>query len=221
VPPNAAVLDAPHTPGKFTGFLIKNDPNDAPLLLANIGAEHSRFELWQVTADAPHKFAVKRTARLDAAQDSWSGFLAPSVACLPGNRLLLAVTYYAPQVKEALYVYDLARNEFYSLGRVAPNTDDYDKFFEVQAVSADTAVVLYYTGTKRIAAEKYYNEFNHLRLYSPRYPQGVELLKLGVDDGNVTRWAIADRILFLQTIDKRDAKKPIERMWSLDLSKVL
>jgi hypothetical protein len=177
--------------------------------------------MWQVSAHAIPKFIAKKPVRLDAAQDSWGGFLAPSVACLPGNRLLLAVVYYAPQVKEALYVYDIASGEFSALGRIAPNTENYDKFFEVQPVSADTALVLYYTGTKRIAPERYYNELNHLRLYSPRYPQGVELLKLGIDDGNVTRWAVVERTLWLHTTDKRDLHKPVERYWSIDLTKVL
>jgi hypothetical protein len=47
----------------------------------------------------------------------------------------------------------------------------------------------------------------------------LEVLKLGIDDGNVRAWAMQGKTLCLQTQDKRKQVKDFA--WVLDLNKVL
>jgi hypothetical protein len=217
-PPKAALLPASQLEGNSLGFVVEQ-AGRAPLAIINVQGPQPRFELWELSADAS-RLVAQKTATVDPAQSSWHGFLTPQVGCLPHGKLLVAVTHYAPQVKEALYTYDLDSGMFSPIGRVAPNVADYDKFFEIQTVAEDSALVLYYTGRTRIAPERYYNAFNPVRLYSPRFPEGEDILKLGSERGNVVRFALVDKHLWLETTDYRDLGKPA-KIWSLDLSKVL
>ena len=70
-----------------------------------------------------------------------------------------------------------------------------------------------------ISAENYVYQDDHVVLFSLRHPQGLEILKLNIDNGNVRAWAVQGKSLWLQTLDRR--KKPVDFSWSLDLSKVL
>lgn len=72
-----------------------------------------------------------------------------------------------------------------------------------------------------ISADVYHNYYNHILLFSPDHPKGRELLKLGIDVGNVDDWSIQGNTLFLRTIDSRDPAQPRMSAWSLDISNAL
>jgi hypothetical protein len=57
-------------------------------------------------------------------------------------------------------------------------------------------------------------------LFSPQHPQGLEVIKLGLDDGNVIDWTVIDKTLWLRTRDRRNDELPDGMVWSLDLSSV-
>ena len=69
--------------------------------------------------------------------------------------------------------------------------------------------------------EIYHNLYNHVVLFSRNQPDGLELLKLGIDTGNVDEWFVQDNVLYLRTLDRRDALNNRIGFWSLDLSNVL
>jgi hypothetical protein len=55
---------------------------------------------------------------------------------------------------------------------------------------------------------------------SPRHPDGLEIARIGIDDGNVRGWRFSGHKLWLQTSDDRgDAARRF--VWSLDLTGVL
>jgi hypothetical protein len=220
VPPDAAFLDQPIV-GQTTSAYVIEDAAGARLAFVNISGAHARIELWELTVNEKFLFKRKRTVRLDPEQDSWRSFLLADVARLPENRLLLAVFYYAPQVKQALFVYDYATDSYTKIANVVPHTDNRQKFFAAQLVAPDAMIVQYYTNRIRLAPEVYYNTPSHLRLFTPRYPQGVEVLQLSAADGSVKRWAVIDKTLWLEATDSRDARKPKDFIWSLNLEKML
>jgi hypothetical protein len=91
--------------------------------------------------------------------------------------------------------------------------------FETLVATADARLVKYRTGVIRLSAGNFAYQYEHVLLFSPRYPQGMAVLKLGIDDGNVRAWAMQGKTLWLQTHDKR--KQPKNFTWSLDLNRVL
>ena len=219
VPPTARLVDEPIRGKTTTAYRIDNISGQPPLVLANIRGSDPRIDLWEL-GDG-ERFALQRSLLLESAQPKWVGFLMRDAACLPQQRVLLAVSYTEPEPRDALYVYDIAGKMFTKLGRVDPDSRYLHHFFEVRAIADDSAIAVYFSDVYRLGPERYLNQYNHLRLYSPRYPDGLALLKLGLDNGNIERWAIVGTTLWLDTVDARDARQPKKFMWSLDLSKVL
>jgi hypothetical protein len=161
------------------------------------------------------------TGPIAADQQSWAGFHVTHAAPLPGDRVLLSVTRYTPRPSPALFVFDAGRNEFSFFADADPDIRDPSRLFYARAISPDAVVAVHFSGRTRKAAEIYYNRFNHLALFTPRYPAGIEVLKLGIDDGNVEAWTVRDRTLHLHTRDGRDPQRVRDRYWSLDLSQFL
>jgi hypothetical protein len=221
VPPQAALLEEPVPGQTTTAYLIEGSGGRPPLALVNINAGKPHVELWELGAGEKPSFARQRTVRLDPEQDSWSGFLLSGAAHLPGDRLLLAVFYYAPHVKQALFVYDAASDSYTKITNVVPFTNNRQQFFEAQSIGPDAVIVQYYTGRIRISPEVYYNTPSNLRLFSTRYPQGVEVLQLSAADGSIERWAVMDRTLWLDAKDSREPRRPQQLIWSLKLGKML
>lgn len=203
-----------------TGYIISGMTGRPPVAILN-NADF-RFETWNLAADDRQTVSTQQAfANIHPQQDSWVGFYALDVACMPGNRALVAVAYYNPRVSYALYLYDIAAASFRHLVDVEPDIQDPYRFFEVRRPAADTALVLYYSDRTRKAAELYHNYYHHILLFSPRYADGIEVLRLGIDTGNVTDWTVSDGTLYLRTLDGRDAANPKRGSWSLDLSRVL
>ncbi len=120
-------------------------------------------------------------------------------------------------------MYDIARNTFQKIGDAVLDSSSGapERMFETWPVGRDSAVVLWHSGEIRVKAEVYVRERDHLLLYSPRHPQGLEVLSLGLDDGNIERWTMVGQTLWIKTVDARNIDKPVAFVWSLDLAKAL
>jgi len=227
IPPQASVV-ADAVPGQTTTAFIVEQAGAAPLAIANVNNPTGRVEIWELEA-ATLRFVRQKARRMDPEQDSWVTWLLSDVACLPGKRVLVGLAYYAPQVKQALFIYDVAADAFTRFANVVPDIDDRRQFFATLNVAsnvtsraaAEASLVLYNTNQVRTGPEKYYNSFNHLVLFTAKHPDGLEILKLAAADGSIRRWAVIDRTLWLQTTDRRDPRQPADFVWSLDLSNVL
>jgi hypothetical protein len=129
--------------------------------------------------------------------------------------------YRLPNPVDALYLLD-ASGVIRNFGLVQPDWHAGlpSRFLDNLQLAPDAVLAVYRTDSVRLGAERYVNRFDHLVLFSPRHPTGLEVARIGIDDGNVRDWRFSGHKLWLQTSDDRgDAPRPFT--WSLDLSHVL
>jgi hypothetical protein len=189
--------------------------------LAILADANMHLQVWELSSDKKAHFVKPIPVQLDAAQASWGLYYPVAVACLPGNQVALSVAYHATYKKEALYIYTPANNEFRRIEEIEPDMSGGPPFpsFETLAATPEAMLILYHTGRIRLRAETYVYQDDHVVLFSPRHPLGLEIIKLSIDNGNVSAWGMQGKTLWLQTQDRR--KKSVDYYWSLDLSKVL
>ena len=191
-----------------------------PLAFFATGEKRRLMQLWELSEGDEPRFLKQRPIKLDADQDSWFNFIPLKVLCLPGGQVLLVIEFRAPHPKDALFIYNPADNQFSGFGLIEPVMSVLPfTFVETLFAAPEAVLVQYYTDSIRLGYEDYIFKYNHILLFSARYPKGFELLKLGIDDGNVHAWGMRDKTLWMKTHDKR--KKPKDFIWSLDLSNVL
>jgi hypothetical protein len=219
-PPSATFRPSAIDGESSTGFLVAANGSRPPLALVNRMTDKPTFEIWQMQPGKEQAFAKQLPFSLAPEQSSWHSFTLDDAACLPGDQMLLGVSHRAPIPRQTLFLYDLAAQRFKSLGPVELDSSKGPPFrvFETWPVAANAALVLFHTDQLRLKAEVYAQKYDHLVLFSDRHPQGLEVLKLGLDDGNVRRWAMSGHTLWLDTVDLRTNATFV---WSLDLSKVI
>jgi hypothetical protein len=222
-PPGGKWADKRISGQTTAAFVVEGSAGQPRLGFVNVRGPGGdlRMQVWELGAGNQPPFTRQRAVRLDPKQDSWTVFFLTSMACLPGNRYLLAINYYDPHVLHALYVYDSTKDSYTKLADVKAYADNLEQFFDAQVVAPDAVIVHYFTGTMRLAADVYYNTPSRLRLFTPRYPQGLELAQLSANDGSVRRWAVIDKTLWLDALDYREKHKPKQLYWSLNLENVL
>lgn len=223
VPPQASFTGAEGEEATFSGFRVAAHAGQPPLALVNISDLQSRLEIWDLSSDATPTFTHQRPLQIDPSQTSWGASRALDVACLPGDHLAIGLYYANPRTRHAIFVYDIAANAFHKIGDAVLDSSSGvpERSFETWPVTPDSAMVLWHSGDVRVKAEVYVRERDHLLLFSPHHPQGLEVLSLGLDDGNVERWAMVGKTLWLETVDARNITKPATFVWSLDLAKAL
>lgn len=182
----------------------------------------SRFDVWSLQKD---KMTTTKqmlaSSGLNTTPSNWINYNVVDAACLTPVRLLVAVSFLDPRPKLGLYVYNVPERKFTLLAEADVNAHDSNKYFEQLILQPNESLVAYYSDTKRKSAEIYHNYYNHVVLFNERYPNGIEILKLGIDNGNIVKWQVLDKKLLLHTRDNRDHKAPVVRNWSLDISQVL
>ena len=184
--------------------------------------ENARFDVWALESMNSLK-PLKKVATnvLSAQSKNWINYSVVDVACLPQQQLLVTVNYYDPRSKIALYLYDTSNQTFGIFSEADTNAQDLGKYFEQKDLENGETIIIYYSDTKRKSAEIYHNYYNNIVLFSDKHPQGIEILKLSIADGNVEDWQVINKKLLLHTVDNRDHKDPKTYFWSLDLSKLL
>ena len=192
-----------------------------PLALIN-NQEKARFDVWELESISSLKPIKKvSTNVLDSKSQNWLNYSVVDVACLPEQRLLVAISYNDPRTKIALYLYDTFNQQFSIFSEADENTQHLGKYFEQKKLNSGETIIIYYSETTRKSAEIYHHYYNNIVLFSDKHPEGIEILKLGIDDGNVKDWQVVDKKLLLHTVDGRDNKDPKTYFWSLDLSKLM
>ena len=186
------------------------------------GDDDRKTTLWQLDPKDPSRLGKQRGAPFDAAQSKWIMYSAGAVIALPANQLLIHLGYHQPRKVDGLFVYDIAADRMRSLGEVQPDWSQGlpFRFVDTLQVAPDALLVRYQTENERLGPQRYVNHFEHLVLFSPRHRDGLEIVTLGLDDGSIRRWGMADGKLWLQTSDDRTAP-PRGFVWSLDLGKVI
>jgi hypothetical protein len=219
VPPTALTIEDGFIETSQTAFVWNSA--SPPVALIN-NQENARFDVWELESMSSLRPVKKvSTNELSSQSKNWIHYSVVDVACLPEQRLLVAVNYYDPRSKVALYLYDTSNQSFNIFSEAETHAQDLDKYFEQKDLNSNETIIIYYSETKRKSAEIYHNYFNNIVLFSDKHPLGIEILKLGIDDGNVEDWQVIDKKLILHSVDNRDHKDPKSYFWSLDLSKVL
>lgn len=218
--PPAGTL-SPVVDGKSPAEAWVLDAKPAALALVNAFEPKRTCELWLVDRSHPDKLSTPVPLRLDANQQKWSACSAQEVLALPGGKLLALLRYRVPNPVDALYLLD-ASGVVKNFGLAQPDWPAGlpSRFLDNLQLTPDAVLVVYRTDNLRLGAERYLNRFDHLVLFSPRHPAGLEVARIGLDDGNVRDWRFAAGKLWLQTSDDR-GDSPKTLAWSLDLSHVL
>jgi hypothetical protein len=202
-------------------FVIPANAGQPALAVLPSSGKPKKVQVWELSTEPGPRFLKQRPVALDASQESWVLAYPEAVSCLPANRVAMAVGYHAPAKKVALYTYTPASNQFRRIDLIEPDKSGGPPFtpFEILAVSPNAALLLYHTDPIRLGPENFVFQHDHVMLFSPSRPDGFEILTLGIDEGNIRAWAMDGQVLWLKTSDRR--KRPVDYVWSLDLSKML
>lgn len=229
VPPAARFVPADFAGATLQAFRIASRPGLAPLSIINTEGDVRRPQVWELQSDTDPTFVRQVPVQFDPAEKTWIFAKAVDVGCLPGPMVALGIAYATARPSQYVAVYDRKTHQLRKLGDAvykgysvhdAP-TDSPDNLFEMLDPGHDQSLLLYHADALRVRAEVYVRKYDHILVFSPRYPQGLEILKLGLDDGNVVDWAMIDKTLWLHTQDRRNDKQTDGMVWSLDLSSVL
>lgn len=222
-PPAARFVSPDFTGLTHSAFRIASRPGLAPLGIVNIGGDVRLPQFWELASDTDPSFVRQIPVQLDPAESGWVGARAIEAGCLPGPQVALGLAYATDLAFQSVVIYDRESHHVRKLADAAYNASSGhpDSLLATLDVSPDRTLLLYHTGELRLRAEVYVRKYDHILVFSPRHPQGIEVLKLGLDDGNVVDWGVVGKMLWLHTYDRRNDKQPDGLFWSLDLSAVL
>jgi hypothetical protein len=191
------------------------------ILSSRDARQQKQVQVWELSAEKPARFVRQRQIVLGPEQSPSAYSFPEAVVCLPGQQAALAVGFENPSPRNALFIYDTANNRFRHVDLIEPEYSNAPPltFFESMSPTPKTLLLLYHTKAIRVAADNYAYENDHILLFSRYFPQGLEIVRLAIADGNVHSWGMLGKTLWLQTADKR--KKSQEFIWTLDLSRVL
>jgi len=222
-PPQARFVGAEFDGKTHTALRVASRPGLPALGIVNMGGDLRRPQFWELASDADPKFVRQVPAKLDPAESTWVSARVIEAGCLPGPLLALGVAYATSDTFQSVLVYDRASHATRKLADAVydASSGHADSLLATRDAGPDRALLLFHTGELRLRAEVYLREYDHVQVFSPQHPQGVEVLKLGLDDGNVVDWMIVGKKLWLRTQDRRNDTQPANFIWSLDLSSVL
>ena len=219
-PPEARFVPPEFDGSTRSALRVASRPGLPSLAIVNMGGDVRRPQFWALASDAADAaFVHQIPVQLDPAEARWATARAIEAGCLPGPLVALGLAYATGDTFQSVVTYDRATHQVRKLADAVHDASS--GLLDTRAAGADRALLLYHTGELRLRAEVYVREYDHILVFSPPHPQGLEVLKLGLDDGNVVDWLVAGKTLWLHTQDRRNEKQPGNFFWSLDLSAVL
>jgi hypothetical protein len=223
-------LTAAPPEGRVSPTDIEQNPADAYILegaagttaLVNTYKPKRRCELWELDPKDPTRLVRQLPLPLEADMSKWVMYGVGDAIALPAHRLLIQVRSFVPNPVDRAYVVDMRAGTTHGLGIIRPDWPAGLPFHFLDSLplAPDAVLAVYRTDDVRLGPQRYVNRFDHLMLFSPRHPDGVEIARIGIDDGNVRGWRFSGHKLWLQTSDDR-GDSPKQFVWSLDLSRVL
>ena len=223
LPPAGKLAPNPSDSQPIRAYVAPASAGQPGVAIVNIYDPKRQTQLWQMAPHDDTRFATRRAAQFSPDQAKWVAFDAESVMTLPAGRVLIHLTYDKPVPTDGLYVYDIAADHLRLLAEGV--TPDWAqglpfKFIDTLQVTPDAVLVLFHSDKDRLGPQRYVNRADHLVLFSSAHRDGLPVLTLSIEDGNVRRWGLVGKTLWLKTSDDRGAK-PRDAVWSLDLAKLL
>jgi len=223
LPPAGKLTPEPSDSQPIRAYVAPASAGQPGVAVVNIYEPKRETQLWQTAPHDDTRFGARRAAQFSPDQAKWVAFDAESVMTLPAGRVLIHLTYDKPVPTDGLFVYDVAADRLRLLAEGV--TPDWSqglpfKFIDTLQVTPDAVLVLFHSDKQRLGPQRYVNRRDHLVLFSSAHRDGLPVLTLGLDDGNVRQWGLVGSTLWLRTADDRPAR-PRDAIWSLDLGKVL
>jgi hypothetical protein len=198
------------------------------LALVNVRDPRARIQLWELDAPTPAD-GVAFARRVELAFPPGRGGVGWQVRQLvPLPRLQCAVALCHDDDPRTAWVavLDLASRRLRELGVAEPDpfTDGPGgRSIHVAALQAgpDAVLVRWHSGRLRLGRWGDVALEDRVVLFTPRERDGLAVLALALDDGNIRSWGLRGTTLWLHTIDGRLRPTPREHVWSLALDAVL
>jgi len=184
----------------------------------------ARVELWSLDSPAPTAaslFAQRRELRYPPGRPV-VGWQVAQVAALPRLQCLAVLRHDAEPRTALVGVIDLAGGTLRELGVAEP-----DPFRREPAhvaalrAGADAVLVRWHEGRVPLGHWGDVAALARVLLFTPLERDGLEVLQLSLDDGNVREWGLQGGTLWLHAIDGRPRPAPRVLAWSLDLARLL
>lgn len=223
LPPAGKLAPNPSESQPIRAYVAPASAGHAGVAVVNIYEPKRETQLWQMAPHDDTRFGSKLPVQFAPDQAKWVAFDAETVMTLPAGQVLIHLTYDRPIPTDGLFVYDIAAGRLRLLAEGV--TPDWAqglpfKFIDALQVTPDAVLVLFHSDKERLGPQRYVNRVDHLVLFSSAHRDGVPVLTMGIDDGNVRQWGLVGKTLWLHSSDDRGAT-PREGVWSLDLAKIL
>jgi hypothetical protein len=218
----ASAASAPANPRD--AFVVPGGLGLPAIALVNRRDPQARVELWALDSPAPTTasvFARRRELRLPPGLAP-IGWQVAQVAALPRLQCLAVLCHDADPRTALVGVIDLASGTLRALGHAEPDPFRHEPA-HVAALRAgpDAVLARWHEGRIRLGHWGDVAAQARVLLFTPLERDGLEVLRLSLDDGNIRGWGTAGATLWLQAVDGRLRPVPRVRAWSLDLSRVL
>ena len=232
-------IDGDPTPARpATAAALPTSPRDAFLVpgglgvpafaLVNIRDPVARMTMWALTSETvtPASTFAQPLAPAFPAGRSPAGWQVGQVLPLPRLQCLLALRHDDDSRTALVAVLDLANRRLRELGTGEPSPfangpEGQPVHIAALRASRDSTLVLWRSGHVPLGAWGDVARHDHVLLFTPSERDGLEVLTLALDDGNIRSWGMHGTTLWLETIDGRLRPSPRSFAWSLDLGALL
>lgn len=198
------------------------------LALVNVRDPRARVQLWELDAPSPAGGAVfARRVELEfppgRQPDGWQ---VRQLAPLPRLQCVVALCHDDEPRTALVAVLDLATRRLRELGVAEPDPfadgpDGRPVHLAALQAGPDAVLVRWHCGRVRLGQWGDVAREDRVVLFTPRERDGLPVLTLALDDGNIRSWALGGTTLWLQAIDGRPRPAPREHVWSLALGAAL
>lgn len=199
-----------------SAYLVTDLPNKKNFVFINFD---NKIEVWSLNLESKKTEKLIDVGEVLQDQISFKRYAIVKAICLPNNRVLFAINTNRSHIWP-LVVFDADSEKFIPLGFTQGYGLRDQEYFVFNAISDNTAIAFYFSENVMQQLEFDLNYYNHIVLFSSEFKNGLEILKLGLDVGNIVKLTVDNSVLYMETLDARGFNE-ITEYWSLNLNNLL